>query len=320
MLCCRTEAAAVNKVLITGIARPLGRLLARRLASGWQVCGVDARPWPGRLREIAVHVADLRKRELEDVMRAERPHAVVHLGARRERRGDERVRHDLNVRGTKRLLDHCAATGVAQLVVVSTSTVYGAAPENALYMREDEPLSASRSYPEIRDLVEVDAVASAFVWRTPEVRTAVLRPVHVLGPHSTGMLADYLRRPRPPIVLGYDPLLQVIHEDDWAESIALSLTREVRGVFNVTGPGQLPLRKAIAEMGSVPLALPELVMRPWIRAGFAAGLLPWPEGAIDYLKFPVTVSGDAFAEATGWKPLFSLRETFAAHREPRSEP
>ena len=114
--------------------------------------------------------------------------------------------------------------------------------------------------------------------------------------------------------------MQLIHEDDWAETIALALTREVRGVFNVTGAGQVPLRTAIAEMGRQPLALPEFVMRPWIRASFSAGLLPWPEGAIDYLKFPVTVSGDAFVEATGWKPLFSLKEIFAAHRERRSDP
>ena len=310
----------MDKVLITGIASPLGRLLARRLAQGFTVCGVDARPWAGRPREVAMHVADLRKREFEEVMRSERPSAVVHLGVRREMRGDERARHDLNVRGTKRLLDHCAAFGVGQLVVLSTSTVYGAAPENPLYMREDEPLSATRSYPEIRDRVEVDALASAFVWRVPEVRTAVLRPVHVLGPHSTGMLADYLRRPRPPTVLGYDPLMQVIHEDDWTESIALTLTRGVRGVFNVTGAGQVPLRTAIAEMGSQPMALPELVLRPWIRAGFATGVLPWPEGALDYLKFPVVIAGEAFVQATGWKPLFSLKETFSAHRERRSPP
>jgi UDP-glucose 4-epimerase len=310
----------MNKLLITGISAPLGRLLARRLAQGWSVCGVDARPWPGRPRAITAHVADLRKRDFEEVMRSERPHAVVHLGVKRDLRGDERARHDLNVRGTKRLLDHCAAFGVAQLVVISTSTVYGAAPENPLYMREDEPLSASRSYPEMRDRVEVDALATAFVWRVADVRTAVLRPVHVLGPHATGMLAEYLRRARPPTVLGYDPLMQLIHEDDWAESIALALTRQLRGVFNVTGAGQLPLRTAISEVGSEPFALPEFLLRPWIRASFAAGLVPWPEGAIDLVKYPLVISGDAFALETGWKPLYSLKETLAAHRERRSDP
>ena len=147
-----------------------------------------------------------------------------------------------------------------------------------------------------------------------------LRPVHVLGPHSTGMMADYLRRPRPLTVLGYDPLVQLIHEDDWAEAIALALTKELAGVFNVTGPGVVPLRTAIAETHGEPLALPEFALRPMIRTAFAAGLLPWPEGALDYLKYPATLSGERFAQGAGWKPLFSLPEIFAAHRERRSEP
>ena len=308
------------KVLITGISGALGRLLARRLQNAFTVCGVDERPWPGRPREIAVHAADLRKREFEEVMRSERPQAVVHQGFLREPRGDERHRHDVNVRGTKRLLDHCAAYGVEQLVVVSTGTVYGAAPENPLYMDEDEPLSASRGYPEIRDRVEVDALANAFVWKVPRIHTAVLRPVHVLGPHATGMLAEYLRRERPPTLLGFDPLLQVIHEDDWAEAIALTLSLGLAGVFNVTGPGQLPLRTAIRESGGRALAVPEPALRPILRALFATGTLPWPDGALDYLKYPVTISGERFVQATGWKPRFDLRETFAAQRSRRGEP
>jgi hypothetical protein len=67
-----------------------------RLAASRTVCeGAPGRA-PAR---IAMHVADLRKREFEEVMRSERPHAVVHLGVKRELRGDERARHDLNVRG-----------------------------------------------------------------------------------------------------------------------------------------------------------------------------------------------------------------------------
>jgi UDP-glucose 4-epimerase len=308
------------KLLLTGVASPLGRLLARRLAESWAVCGVDSRPWAGRPREIALHVVDLRKRAFEEVVRHERPEAVVHLGFERDLRSDARRRHDVNVRGTKALLDHCVKYGVAQLVVLSTGTVYGAAPENPLYMTEDEPLSASRGYPEIRDRVEVDALASAFVWREPGVRTSVLRPVHVLGPHATGMMAEYLRRPRPPALLGYDPLLQFIHENDWCESIALALSRKIAGVYNVTGGGQVPLRTAIREAGAEAFSLPEIVLRPALAAAFTAGVLPWPEGALDYLKYPVTISGERFVQATGWKPLYDLRETFAAQRARRSEP
>ena len=151
----------MEKVLITGISGGQGRLLTRRLLSDWEVSGVDRVAWEGRPQEVDVHVVDLRKKKFEDVIRTELPTAIVHMGFIRHFRTDERTRHDVNVRGTKQLLDHCVNHGVQTLVVLSSSYVYGAFPENPYYMDEDSPLAASRSYPEIRDLVEVDTLASA---------------------------------------------------------------------------------------------------------------------------------------------------------------
>ena len=127
----------MEKVLITGIAGGQGRLLARRLLENYEVCGADRVPWEGRPRAVAVHLVDLRKKKFEDVIRTELPTAVVHLGFIRHFRGDARRRHDVNVRGTKQLLDHCAHYGVQKLVVVSSGYVYGAFPENPFYMDED---------------------------------------------------------------------------------------------------------------------------------------------------------------------------------------
>ena len=75
------------------------------------------------------------------------PNALVHLGFIRHFRSSERERYDTNVRGTKQLLDHCIHHGVQKVVVISSSYVYGAFPENPYFMDEDSPLSASRSYP-----------------------------------------------------------------------------------------------------------------------------------------------------------------------------
>ena len=182
----------MEKVLITGIAGGQGRLLARRLLENFEVCGVDRVSWEGAPRGVRVHSVDLRKKKFEDVIRTELPTAIVHMGFVRHFRGDQTTRHDVNVRGTKQLLDHCVNHGVQKLVVISSSYVYGAFPENPYFMDEDSPLSASRSYAEIRDLVEVDTLASAFLWRYPHVRTCVLRPVNVLGYYVHSMIGQYL--------------------------------------------------------------------------------------------------------------------------------
>jgi len=305
----------MEKVLITGIAGGQGRLLARRLLENFEVCGVDRVGWEGAPRGIRVHSVDLRKKKFEDVIRTELPSAIVHMGFVRHFRSDQQTRHDVNVRGTKQLLDHCANYGVQRLVVLSSGYVYGAFPENPFYMDEDHPLSASRSYPEIRDLVEVDTLASAFIWKYPHIRTTVLRPVNVLGETVHSMIGQYLRLDRCPVMMGFDPLMQFVHEEDLADAIARTLEQGLQGVFNVTGPGQVPLSVAIRETGGRSLSVPDFVARPILERLFQLGLWPYPSGATDYLKYPVTLSGKRFIEATNYRPLFGLEEIFQSiHR------
>ena len=105
------------------------------------------------------------------------PTALVHLGQIRHFRATPEERYDTNVRGTKQLLDHCIHHGVQKVIVISSSYVYGAFPENPYFMDEDSPLSASRAYPEIRDLVEVDTIASTYLWRYPHLHHAAAGPV-----------------------------------------------------------------------------------------------------------------------------------------------
>jgi UDP-glucose 4-epimerase len=304
----------MEKVLITGIAGGQGRLLARRLLENFEVCGVDRVNWEGAPRGVRIHNVDLRKKKFEDVIRTELPSAIVHMGFVRHFRSDQSTRHDVNVRGTKQLLDHCVNHGVQKLVVLSSSYVYGAFPENPYFMDEDSPLSASRSYPEIRDLVEVDTLASAFLWRYPHIRTCVLRPVNVLGYYVHSMIAQYLRQRRIPTVMGFDPMMQFIHEEDLSEAIALSLEHGLQGVFNVVGPGEVPLHTAIRETGGQAIPVPEPILRALFARLFKLGMIPYPPGALDYLKFPITLSGSRFVEATNFHPLFGLEEIFHSIR------
>jgi UDP-glucose 4-epimerase len=304
----------VEKVLITGISGGQGRLLARRLREKYEVCGVDRVPWEGAPRGVRVHLVDIRKQRFQDVIRAEAPSAVVHLGFLRRFHVSERERYDVHVRGTRQLLDHCVSHGVRKLVVLSSSYVYGASPENPYYMDEDSPLAASRSIPEIRDLVEVDTLASAFLWRFPHLHTCVLRPVGVLGQYVHSMIGHYLRQPRVPTVMGFDPMMQFLHEEDFTDAVALTLEQGLQGVFNVTGPGEVPLHTAIRESAGMAIALPEFAMRPLFARLFRWGLVPYPPGAIDYLKYPVTVSGARFQRATHFRCRFGLEEIFASVR------
>jgi UDP-glucose 4-epimerase len=308
------RAAPIEKLLITGIAGGLGQLIAHRLAGSFSIVGVDRTVPTSLPSEVRMYLHDLRKRRFEDVFRVERPDAVVHLAFVRHFRHEPTLRHEVNVLGTRRVLEYAIAHGVKRLVVLSSAYVYGALPENPFYVDEESPLNVSRTYPEVRDLAEVDALASTFLWRHPEIATAILRPVNTLSPKLQSTISRYLCQRYVPTILGFNPMMQFIHEDDVAEAVGLALKSGAHGVFNVAGPGAVPLKVAIREAGGTAVPIPEALARAIFGRLIRLGLFSTPLGAMAFLKYPCTVDGRRFERATGYRPHVSLEQGFAALR------
>jgi UDP-glucose 4-epimerase len=125
------------------------------------------------------------------------------------------------------------------------------------------------------------------------------------------VVAGLLRRKLLPTVLGFDPMMQVMHEDDEANAVGCALAPGVRGVFNVTGPGEVPLSLVIREAGVRSMPIPEPIY------GLLLGRMGLPQvgaGALEFLKHPCLIDGSRFREATGFQPSRGLRDTLASMR------
>lgn len=307
------------RVLILGIGGAVARRVALQLRDkGHTVLGIDTRPWEDAPADIEVHDVDLRKRPAEDVFRTRRPEVVVHMATVTSLRVQGEERHRINLGGTRVVFEHCRAYGVKHAVFVGRHTFYGAAPDSALYHTEDEPPKELASFPELADLVAADLYASTALWRYPELTTSVLRMCYSLGPSAQGTLGTFLRGRRVPMVAGYDPLFQFLHEDDMASAIALTVEKRVRGVFNVAGPQPLPLSVIIRQAQRQPVPLPMMVLRQLLGR---FGLPRLPPGALYHLQYPIVVDARAFREATGFTyrsdEVQTIESFLAAHPPPR---
>jgi UDP-glucose 4-epimerase len=302
-------------VLVTGAAGTLGRVVVPWLErAGFSVHAVDKQD-AGFSGNVSFHRADIRKRSFEDVVKKLRPKALVHLARVRSFEVDAAERHRVNFEGTIHALECALASGVGKIVFPSRHTVYGALPDHPHFLSENHPPSAGRTFPEIQDLVAADLYVSGMLWRHPETEVVVLRPVNVLGPSAGTLFSRYLAPRRVFPIAGFDPLYQVLHEEDLALAIELGLKPGLKGVFNVTGPGEVPLHVIVEESGARRVPLPEpLVRLAQGRLGFARV----PQGAIDFLKYPCTVDGSRFVRATGFEPRHSLGDTLRSLRQARA--
>ncbi len=300
------------KVLIPGISGTIGRMLAEHLVrQGHDVFGIDRRPWRDPTQGIEVHEVDIRKRGAEDVFRRVRPDAVIHMATVTHLLQQSEDRYRINLQGTRAVFEHSRTYGTSHVVFVGRHTFYGAAPDSPLYHGEDEPPMALAVFPELADLVAADLYAGSMLWRHPELTTTVLRMVYTLGSTSHGTLATFVRGRRVPMILGYDPLFQFMHERDMVLALAMALEKRARGVFNVAGPPPVPLSVLARAIGRSPVPIPEFI---FVRAMGNFGLPRLPDGALAHIKYPVIVDDRAFREATGFRPTVSEMEAMSEYR------
>ena len=294
------------KVLVTGVAGKLGRVVGRELAAaGHEVLGVDRRPWSDCPDAVTMFQADIRKRPAEDVFRKHQPDAVVHMATVTHLTTRSADRFRINLHGTRAMVEYCDRYGVQQMIFCGRHTYYGAQPDSPLYHTEDEPPMGIHNFPELADLVAADLFAGSTLWRYPKINTAVLRICYTLGPNRHGTLAGFLRGPRVPTVMGFDPLFHVMHEHDVARAIVVAIEKNLRGVFNVSGPPPVPLSVMIRETGRSEIPVPEPLMN--LSMG-RFGLPRLPKGAVDHLKYPIVIDSAAFQKATGFVPKHDEQE------------
>jgi UDP-glucose 4-epimerase len=111
------------------------------------------------------------------------------------------------------------------------------------------------------------------------------------------------------MMAGFDPMVQLIHTEDVARAMVLALRPEPRGVYNVVGPGQVPLSSALRELGRTAIPVPHLIARPMLGTLFKYRAASFPAPELDHIQYLCAVDGSRWEQEVGWKPAHSMRET-----------
>ncbi len=299
------------RILVTGAVGRLGQLLVRRLHRTHHVIGVDRRPFPNRPKDVVHHALDIRRSKTRDLFRGSEIDAVVHLGVLHDPRASDRDRHKWNVVAFDKLVQYVSEFGVKKLVVLSSANVYGSHPDNPQFLSEEAPLLGSQAFRAMRDLVNLDMVAQSFFWKQPETETVILRPVHILG-RVRNAPSNYLRLERPWTLLGYDPMVQVIHERDVVRAIELALKPGARGVFNLKGPGELPLSRLLEMLGKEGRTVPSFAARSLLQRAWRLRMTSFPAPELDFIRYLCMVDDSRARGELGYAPAYSLERTLSS--------
>ena len=221
-----------------------------------------------------------------------------------------RKAHENNVIGTMNILAACSGpdSPVQKLVFKSSGHFYGCEQDDPAFFEESMGRPHAPKTPIERDIVEAEASLRDFAEKNPLVDVTVLRFANVLGPAVRTSHIDLLSRAAVPMILGFDPRYQFVHEDDVVHALEHAVQRELPGVFNVAGDGVLALSE-VAGLLNKPYAP---ILPPW-GTGLATAALrrlgvKVPPEMLNQLRYGRGLDNRRF-KASGFRYGHTSRET-----------
>ena len=172
-----------------------------------------------------------------------------------------RALHEINVIGTMNLLAAAGAANspVRHILVKSSSLVYGSTYQDPAWFREETPRTHSPRTRVERSLIEVEGYLHDFAEDNPHVMVTLLRFSNVLGTDIVTPMSKALELPLVPKIMGYDPLMQFVEEDDVIRCIEFVMANQVPGIYNVAGDGRVPWTEVARLCGRRTIAMPPVL-------------------------------------------------------------
>jgi UDP-glucose 4-epimerase len=312
-----------KRILITGLSTYWGGRLAQALEQDPEIetiIGIDRTPPKMALeRTEFVQVSDAHSL-IRRIVDAAEIDTIVDTRLVVDSIVTTRARaHENNVIGTMNVLAAAGAivghgSPVRKLIFKSSARYYGAEQDDPAFFTEEMRRPHPPRTAIERDICEAEASVRDFRHKNPDTSVCVLRFANALGPDLRTSWQSYLSMPVVPSILGFDPRVQFIHEDDMANCLEHAVRYDLDGIFNCAADGVLALSEVVDLLGKT-LAP---VLPPW-GTGVAAAALrragaPISDELLPQLRFGRALDNRRF-KATGFRYQHTTREAVLRLRE-----
>jgi UDP-glucose 4-epimerase len=309
-------------VLVTGGSGYLGSLVVARLCErAVPTVSVDVRaPRAGSPGVDYVH-GDVRTIDLEGHLRRRDVTTVIHLAAIVEPppgMADEEL-EDIEVGGTRRVIEACLASGVRHLTLTSSGAAYGYHRRNDGHLlTEDEATPGSPDFAYSRHKSAVESLVGRTRRLHPGLGVLLLRPGTILGAGTdnqitalfTGRVVMTFREADPPFVFIWD--------EDVAQVVVDGALSERTGTYNLAGDGVMTMRDIAGVEGARVIALPARGVRLALGLVKRLGVGRYGPEQVDFLLHRPVLDNTRLRRDFPGMPRKTTRETYEMFRQGRS--
>lgn len=314
-----------RSVLVTGAAGYIGGLVVRALAerrpelAGLVALDVREPPPAARLDGVAYVNMSVCDAALAAVIAEHRVDTVVHLASilKPPPGKSEDFAYQVDVEGTRNVLQACAHHHVKKLVVTTSGAAYGYHADSPAWLSETDPIRGNEeiAYSRHKRLIENDL--ESYREKHPELAQLIFRPGTVIGAGVSTPVTELFEKKAMIGVLGSDSPFVFIWDQDVVQCIVRGVFGPETGIYNLAGDGALSPQEIAARLGKRYLPLPAGLIARALALLHRLGKSPYGPEQVKFLRYRPVLSNRALKEQFGYTPQKTSREAFELYARGR---
>jgi UDP-glucose 4-epimerase len=296
-----------KRILITGAAGYIGHQLGNRLAAHYPVIGTDIRARDDLA--FPVQVLDVRHPGLAAVLEEDGITHVVHLASILQASKDRARDFDIDVNGTRNVLECCTKAGVQHLTVTSSGAAYGYYADNPEWIDEQDAIRGNPEFAYSDHKRQIEELLASYRQQHPELQQLIFRPGTVLGKDTRNQITDLFMAPRILALKGSDSPFVFIWDEDVIGAMEMGLREDKSGIYNMAGDGALTMAEIAKRLNKPLLTLPVWLVKAGLQVAQWRGK-PTSPAQVNFLRYRPVRSNRRLKEEFGYPLAKTSAETF----------
>lgn len=305
----------MKKLLITGAAGHVGKaVLAQPGLAKFGVFACDLSEIKNLPPNTDFRKMDVRGPQVEQVIGECKPDVVIHLASVvTPPKGSGRdFAFDVDVNGTRNVIEACLKHDVGRIVVTSSGAVYGYHPENVNPLREDDPIRGNYEFPYSHHKRLVEEYLSEVRVEYPQLEQVVFRVGTVLGVGLENQITALFHKPRLLGLTNNESPFVFIWDDDLAQILLHAAMDGPPGIYNVAGDGHLGVSDLAEVLGKPVLRFPAWVLKLVLAIASPFGASQYGPEQVRFLQYRPVLDNRKLKEEFGYVPQKTSLEAFKA--------
>lgn len=304
-------------VLVTGAAGYVGGLtvaaLAQRKDELSAIVALDVRqpPESDRLEGVEYVLGSVTDATVGTLLETHGIDTVVHLASilRTSKGEGEKLAYDVDVNGTRNVLEQCVEHGVKKLIVTTSGASYGYHADNRKWLMEEDPIRGNAEFAYSLHKRLIEGMLAEYRDEHPELQQLVFRPGTIVGENVSSPVTDLFEKKAMVGVLGSAAPFVFIWDQDVVACIVRGVFGSETGIFNLAGDGALTPKEIAQRLDKPYLPLPASALKLALGVLQRLGKTQYGPEQVKFLAYRPVLSNRRLKERFGYTPKTS-RDAF----------